>query len=110
MRRTSEAVQLTSFAFEFGPRSVKGISPIGFIIRGSVKSKRLSRATLVFSGVGRPGGFKFKIGSAIASDGLGEPAGLSCAATVGASNKATKAIEKNARRECLPVNIDPPIS
>src|SRR5262245_58069113 len=110
MRRTSEAVRLTSFAFELGPRSDNGVSPTGLIIRGNVKSKRLSRATLVFSGVGRPGGFKFKIGSAVASDGLGEPAGLSCAATAGASNRATKAIEKNARRGGLPVNIDPPIS
>src|SRR5262245_29676247 len=81
---------------------------MGLIIRGSVKSKRLSCATLVLSGVGRARGFRFKIGSAVASDGPGAPVGLSCAATVETSNRDTKAPEKNARRVCLVVNINPP--
>ena len=82
---------------------------MGFIIRGSVKSKRLSRATLVFSVVGRARGFRFMIGSAVASDGPGAPEGLSCAATIEANNRAAKAPEKNARRGRLLVTINPPI-
>src|SRR5262245_66694586 len=110
MRSAPEACPGPACVIAPAPLLDGGIRPTGFIILGSVKSKRLSCATLVFSDVGRVRGFRFKIGSAVASGDPGAPEGLSCAATIEASNSAAKAPEKNLRRGRLLVNMNPPIS
>jgi hypothetical protein len=68
------------------------------LIRGGVKSKRLSCATIVFSGVTIAMGFSFVIGNVPVSDELGVAEGLSCPAAVELNNKAIEATEHNARR------------
>src|SRR5262245_45573994 len=108
MRRGPEADPAPACDIELSTWLDGRISPMGIIIRGSAKSKRPSCATLVLSGVGRAKGNRFKIGSAVASDGPGAPVGLSCAATVETINRDTKAPEKNTRRVCLVVKINPP--
>src|SRR5262245_61072674 len=110
MRSAPEAGPAPACAIAPAPPSDGGIRPTVFIIRGGVKSRRLSCATLVFSDVGRARGFRFKIGSAVASGAPGEPEGLSCAATIEATNRAAEAPEKNLRRGRLLVNINPPTS
>src|SRR5262245_1654428 len=95
MRRAPEIDPATAVAVELSPRSGDGISPTGFI-RGGLKSKRASCAPFAFSGVGLAGGNRFEIESAVASDRLGAPDGLSCAAAVEASNRTAKTPEKNA--------------
>jgi hypothetical protein len=95
MRRAPEDDPAPAVAIEPSPRLDDGISPIDFI-RGGVKSKMASCAPFVFSGVGLAGAGRFKIEKAVASDRLGAPEGLSCAAAVKASNRTAKTPDKNA--------------